>query len=140
MLETYTSLKTPDALYSKALNFVVPNMTISNIDFENFLMGIEIKSLNNSLIYLDPPYLTTQFYYGKNGSLHKDFRHATLACILQEKFKDHNWMLCYNDCVEIRKLYSWCKIVPVEWSHGMSHNKHANYNKEILILSKSLAR
>ncbi|WP_265036439.1 hypothetical protein [Wolbachia endosymbiont (group A) of Anomoia purmunda] len=43
------------------------------------------------------------------------------------------WVLSYNDCEEIRDMYTEHHIIEPKWSYGMGNSKKSN---EILILSK----
>ena len=71
-------------------------------------------------------------FYGKKGNAHKDFDHAGLADLLYNR---KQWILSYNDCKEIRELYSGFTIISPTWKYGMSTDKSS---KEILIFSKDL--
>lgn len=108
-------------------NFFNPNLKVKKADFK--------KSLANHpfmFAYLDPPYLIKSLLYGNKGNTHKDFDHKGLAEIL---VKRKDWILSYNDCNDIRELYSGFKILTPNWKYGMSNNKSS---KEILIFSKNL--
>jgi DNA adenine methylase len=120
-----------------------PRFTISSIDrlkhfnvkifyVENLDYKESINKHKDAFCYLDPPYLNGQALYGVKGNTHKDFDHEELAKILQDK---ERWIMSYNDCQEIRDLYSSFTIISIEWVYGMSKNKSSN---EILILSKDL--
>jgi len=105
--------------------FYNPNFSVHQASFEQSL------SLHNDSLfcYLDPPYLIKSSLYGRKGNAHKDFNHEALAAILRQR---KNWVLSYNDCEEIRTLYTGCRIVMPEWKYGMSSDKAS---KEVLILS-----
>ena len=79
--------------------------------------------------YLDPPYLIESSLYGKKGNAHKNFDHLQLADILKKR---KYWILSYNDCEEIRKLYQEFHIITPNWKYGMSNDK---MSKEVLIFS-----
>lgn len=98
-------------------------------DFREFLNNVEPSS--SSIIYLDPPYYVDSKLYGTHGDMHDGFDHAALANILKTK---KNWILCYNDCEYIRKLYEGYEIQSVSWSYGMNKSKQSS---EIIILSKA---
>ncbi len=107
--------------------FNAENFYVENLDYKD-----TINKHNDAFYYLDPPYLNGQALYGVKGNTHKDFDHEELAKILHDK---ERWILSYNDCQEIRNLYSSFTIISIEWVYGMSKNKSSN---EILILSKDL--
>ncbi|WP_220468265.1 hypothetical protein [Wolbachia pipientis] len=46
-------------------------------------------------------------------------------------------MLSYNDCEEIRDIYTGYRIIRPKWSYGMGNSKKSN---EILILSKDYGK
>jgi DNA adenine methylase len=89
--------------------------SVTNLDFEVF-----IKEHPTKVLFLDPPYLIKNYLYGRDGDLHHDFDHKRLATLLKTRTK---WMLCYNDCPEIREMYSGCRFQSVNWSYGMNTSK-----------------
>ncbi|MBN8785894.1 MAG: DNA adenine methylase [Terrimonas sp.] len=105
-------------------SFHNPNIVIAKADFKTSLLKHA-----PDFAYLDPPYLIKNALYGKKGNAHKDFDHEGLAEILSKRDK---WILSYNDCDDIRKLYSKFKMVTPDWKYGMSKDKSS---KELLILS-----
>lgn len=87
---------------------------------------------NKGFMYLDPPYLLeNSFLYGNKGDTHRGFDHN----LLFETVKNiDGWIMSYNDCEEIKKLYSGHKIISLDWKYGMSKNK---ISSELLIFSKN---
>lgn len=110
----------------KSLN--LENMEISNDDFEKFL-----NDKHDGLIFLDPPYYlgSKSKLYGNNGDLHETFDHQKLQKILETKT---NWMMTYNNCDYIKKLYEDCLIIETSWTYGMNKTKESS---EIVIIKKS---
>jgi len=106
-------------------DFYNPNLFVQQADFT-----VSLHKHKDIFAYLDPPYLIKSSLYGKKGDAHKDFDHVALAGTLAER---HNWILSYNDCEEIRRLYKDFKIITPTWKYGMSGDKAS---KEILIFSK----
>jgi len=99
-----------------------------NKDFEAFLNDSKMNS--KTLIFLDPPYyLDKPKLYGDNGDMHELFDHKALFEVLK---KHKNWVLCYNDCEYINKLYSEYEIYNVDWSYGMNKSKESS---EIIIVN-----
>lgn len=87
---------------------------------------------NNVLIYLDPPY----YHADQKRAYTKPFDiedHLRVVNALKDcKF---NFCLSYDDCPEIRKLYSWANINEVSWLYNTDNN-HGNSRKackEIII-------
>lgn len=75
------------------------SVVIENKDFEKLISQYDRP---NTIFYLDPPYYNTEDYYEDVGFTNKDhmrLRDALLS--IQGKF-----LLSYNDCPEIRELYS----------------------------------
>lgn len=101
---------------------------IESRDFEEFL---EEQPMDESTImFLDPPYYLEKAskLYGTNGDLHEAFDHEKLRrCLTKKK----NWLMTYNDCEYIRRLYEEYMIVDVDWSYGMNKTKKSS---EIVII------
>ncbi len=107
--------------------FCNSNFSVKHLDFKE-----SIALHKNMFLYLDPPYLIKNNLYGRNGSAHKKFDHIGLFNILSKR--DY-WVLSYNDCNEIRRLYAGYKIITLDWKYGMSKNKSS---KEVLIFSNDI--
>lgn len=101
---------------------------ICNLDFEDFINNNNNNSAN--LIFLDPPYYLKKKskLYGKNGDMHVDFDHNKLYKCLSTK---KNWLMTYNNCDYIKKLYKDFKIIETSWSYGMNKSKKSS---EIVII------
>jgi DNA adenine methylase len=104
--------------------FYNPNVSVHKADFIHSL-----QKHPDLFTYLDPPYLIKSSLYGRKGDAHRDFNHEALAEILRSR---KNWLLSYNDCDEIRKLYHGFRIIMPNWKYGMSNNKTS---REVLIFS-----
>ncbi len=75
------------------------NVVIENKDFEKLIRQYDRPE---SFFYLDPPYYNTEDYYEDVGFTTADhIRLAEALCGIDGKF-----LLSYNDCSEIRELYS----------------------------------
>jgi len=72
-----------------------------------------------ALIYVDPP------YYGKGGELYQhsftDDDHERLADVLGGT--KHRWLLSYDDCPKIRKLYSWATIEMIDVNYTINSSR-----------------
>lgn len=80
------------------------NVVVENKDFEKLISQYDRP---NTMFYLDPPYYETEDYYEDVGFTEKDhvrLRDALMG--IKGKF-----LLSYNDCPEIRQLYSQPGIV-----------------------------
>lgn len=69
-------------------------------------------------LFLDPPYYTATRLYGHKGDLHA-FDHERLASVL--KNQSHKFLITYDDCSDVRKLYSWCNIKQWQLRYGMNN-------------------
>lgn len=75
------------------------SVVIENRDFEKLIRQYDRPE---SFFYCDPPYYATEDYYEDVGFSTKDHeRLANALCGIEGKF-----LLSYNDCPEIRELYS----------------------------------
>lgn len=68
----------------------------------------------DAFLYLDPPY----FKQGKTLYQYGEFDHTRLAHELHHKT---NWVLSYDNCGEVRDLYSWASIKEVDVTSHMHH-------------------
>jgi DNA adenine methylase len=109
-------------------------LRMSNKDFKGFFEDIYPLD-ERALLFVDPPYYINASYYGY-GRNHLDFDHQALAKYLTSTFRNAFWILCYNDCEEVRKMYQKNHIINVRWHHTMSKSK----TQEIVILSISLSK
>lgn len=101
-------------------------IAISNEDACEFLR--KHPQTTETVIYADPPYFIDSYIYGRDGDMHEGFDHIAFA---NEIKKRSDWMVSYNDCAYIRKLYEGCRILTPSWSYGMNKTKKSS---EILIL------
>jgi DNA adenine methylase len=110
---------------------ILKDVKIYGEDYERLLF----EKGNNVFIYLDPPYYTStkNKLYGKKGCLHTTFDHVRFAENMRNC--NHKWLITYDDCVEIRKLYKFAHIKEFQLQYGMNNVKHnhINKNKEIFI-------
>ncbi len=109
-------------------SFDSSKITYSNLDFVDFINSVP----EGEFMFLDPPYLIQSNLYGNKGDLHKEFDHAKLAELLNNR---SNWMLCYNNCDEILEMYLDPNIVGYEanWAYGMNKSKKSS---EIVLVKK----
>lgn len=108
-------------------NFKIKNLKVKQLDF-----ATSILQFPKTLLYLDPPYMLNQCLYGIKGNMHQHFDHKKLAKSLHKRNK---WILSYNDCSEVHKLYDGYEFHYPKWSYGMSNNKKSC---EVIILSHDL--
>ena len=130
--------------------FKVENFHVEQGDFKD-----SISKHPDTFLYCDPPYMLGKEYipahddkdgnhvagywlnretlYGTDGDLHEGFDHQGLHEILTQR---SGWVLSYNDCEEIRDLYSSYEIREAEWAYGMKNigGKKMGKSSEILII------
>jgi DNA adenine methylase len=98
------------------------NVRITNDEYHKVIAAAG----KDVFIFLDPPYFTASRLYGKNGSLHA-FDHERLASALKKT--KHRFLITYDDCDEIRRLYAWAKIEPWQLQYGMNNCNAGNLSK-----------
>jgi DNA adenine methylase len=93
----------------------------TNVDFEDCIRD----ESELALIYLDPP------YYIKGNDLYQHGftydNHKRLSESL--KNSNHEWLLSYDACEEIKTLYSWADIQVIDVNYSITSTKNANTGK-----------
>lgn len=95
------------------------------IEFLNNVIG-RFDCLDNTLIYLDPPYYVKGSQLYLNHYRHED--HSRLATFLRQQ-ANFRWLLTYDNVPEISKLYQDCQCTPFNLS----------YSAQILATLRSMA-
>jgi DNA adenine methylase len=117
----------------KRTSEIIRDFEITHGDYEKLLF----EDGEGVFIFLDPPYYSTKKskLYGKNGDLHLSFDHERFASNMK-KCK-HLWLITYDDCVEVRELFSFAYIYPWELQYGMNNYKRktARKGRELFITS-----
>lgn len=86
---------------------------------------------SKAILYLDPPYLVEgPNLYQHSFSLSD---HVRLADALHDT--EHQWLLSYDDCDEIRKLYHWAEIEKVNVNYSVTK---PTKKSELIIASPAL--
>jgi DNA adenine methylase len=110
----------------------------TNLDFADLIRDTSC----DSLLYLDPP------YYGKGNELYEvGFSvedHERLASALAET--KHHWVLSYDDCYAVRKLYHWACLKALDVKYSITTSKDRDTGQrlsrtggELLIYPKAAA-
>jgi DNA adenine methylase len=105
------------------------NVTITSIDFTEVIK--ESANTKDLLYYLDPPYFLAdqKRAYVKSFVLEDHLR-------LERELQNINgaFLLSYDDCEEIRKLYSWAHIYEKSWFYNTANSSGPRkVGKELLI-------
>ena len=115
----------------KLFSEIMKSTKVTDFDYERIVN----QGGDNVFIFLDPPYLTAtkSRLYGKKGNLHTGFDHKRFADVMK-KCK-HKWMITYDDCEEVKNLFSFANIISWEFQYGMNNYKQdkAEKGKEIII-------
>lgn len=105
-------------------------ITVSGDDGIDFIDSLDSES---TFFFIDPPY----FEKGRTlylNALTEDY-HAYLALRLRS-MSDGAWVLTYDDCPEIRRLYKdWAKIRPFSLRYTAAERRTG---KEVLIVPKRM--
>lgn len=107
-------------------------LRITNLHFRDVME----KTREACFVYLDPP------YYVKGGQLYahnmSHEEHVELATLLRSTPAD--WRLSYDDCQEVRDLYSWANFQELEirYTNAVTRDRRPK-NKELLIAPQQLA-
>lgn len=123
----------------KKLNEIIKRLKsvqILNRDYKDILESIKDKT--DIMLYADPPYYSTEYYY--NGGFNKD-DHYKLAEYLNNA--NYSVMISYYEFDEIKNLYPESKwryyeFEQVKYSYGVtknSKNKSKPKSKELLLLN-----
>jgi len=94
------------------------NTRLTSLDFSDVMLE---KAIGKTvLMFLDPPY-----YHAKQGSHYafsfKKYDHERLSEVCRKT--PHKFFLTYDDCPEIRKLYSWADIFSLQFYYRLDNSK-----------------
>lgn len=95
------------------------NVKITNLDFEEVISAPPKNKNGKVLMFLDPPY----FLAKQESHYVKSFKyddHVRLASVLKKT--KHHFFLTYDDCQEIRKLYSWANIYEIKFFYRLDNS------------------
>jgi len=110
---------------------LLASVKITNQDYEELLFA-EGKEV---FIFLDPPYYsaTKSRLYGVRGNLHTSFDHQRFADNMRQC--QAKWLITYDDCPEIRKLFDFAHIIEWNLQYGMNNYKQgqAAAGRELMI-------
>lgn len=94
----------------------------TDLDYETLVRDDSRKAF----LYLDPPYFNKGNELYQYGFKIED--HERLARILERS--PHDWVLSYDDCPEIRKLYSWATVEQINANYTI---RTARVKSELII-------
>jgi DNA adenine methylase len=113
---------------------------VYNMDAIEFLRNVvgRFDRLDNSLIYLDPPYYVKGAQLYLNHYRHED--HFRLATFLRKQ-GNLRWILTYDNVPEINNLYQGCQCIPFNLSysaHGRRMGSELLIHQDKLIVPREL--
>ena len=103
--------------FIKGANSKLSGVKLTSVDFSKVLTAP--SQGDRVLMYLDPPY----FLADQKRAYTKPFElvdHLRLEAILRQL--NHAFLLSYDDCEEIRDLYSWAHIYEKSWFHNTANS------------------
>ncbi len=104
-------------LMIRALSDRMANVVIENQDFEALICHYDRPE---TLFYADPPYISTEDMYDVEFTMDDHVRLRDTLFGIEGKF-----LLSYNDCEEVRRLYDGCRIFPFTRIHSMAQRYDA---------------
>jgi DNA adenine methylase len=108
----------------EAVHARLAKVTIERLSYETFIARYDTAE---TLFYLDPPYWGGETDYGKDLFARADF--AALADQLARI--EGRFILSINDVPEIRELFAWADIMPVDVTYSVGENGQTA--KELII-------
>ena len=100
-------------------------VVIENLDFERLIRNYDRDS---ALFYLDPPYYDAEKYYPDRFNPEDHDRLHNVLMQIKGRF-----VLSYNDCPEIRQLYSGYRMIQVDRSDNLAVRAGARRYRELII-------
>jgi len=92
-------------------------------------IAYEIEEPIFRFFYLDPP------YYDKGGELYQysfnEQHHDILMRMLKKT--EHPWLLSYDSCPEIKKLYNWASKIELDLTYTINAKEKGRVKTELLI-------
>ena len=101
---------------------------VYNLDAEEFLQTMVPDLPSKSLVYLDPPYFRNARRLYRN--YYREADHERIAKVI--KTLPRPWVLTYDDCTEVRALYSGQEMAPLGIYYS-ANNKTRGNGREIMI-------
>jgi len=101
-----------DKLHDLFAGIKVRGNCCTNLDFAEVIEDTRCRGL----LYLDPPYYIKGNDLYQHGFTGED--HARLANALRDT--EHAWVLSYDDCQEVRQLYEWANVEPLDVNYSIT--------------------
>ena len=121
------------------------NVIITRLDFEEVIMAKQMGE-GNMFMFLDPPYAESRQIAAYTYSFEKK-DHLRLCELLKKiNYQRPNFyfLLTYDDCEFIRKLYDWANIYERSWTYSVAnasvHHNPRETGRELFISNFKLKR
>lgn len=86
------------------------------LDFEKLINGLS----DNLFLFIDPPYFNADQSKFYTCSFTKE-DHKRLCSLLRENKDKFKFLITYDNCLEIRKMYDWCfSMQDNEWNYTIN--------------------
>jgi DNA adenine methylase len=95
---------------------------ITSVDFSEVMLA---DSENRVLIFVDPPYYNAKQYV--HSFVEEDHKRLAEVC----KQTKHDFFLTYDDCPEIRELYSWAYIYDLKFYYRLDNSRDNDDKRQI---------
>ena len=123
----YEELK-PLTYFTRWENWQNRHITVSCSDYTPI-----IENANGRFMYLDPPYVGKEYFYGDYKRANKnDFDHHHLSYLLRET--KSKWILSYGNHELVKDLYKDYTILEPQWKYAIRSNGDTK-SDELLILN-----
>jgi DNA adenine methylase len=115
----------------RAIGSMKRNISVTHLDALDFIDVLADDSNRKRLMYLDPPYYVKGRELYPNFYSHSD--HAAIA--LRLRTFGQPWMMTYDDCNEIRKLYKSSTVLESELSYSA---REVRRGREVVVFGGGL--
>ena len=119
--------KKVDRLHDLFAAIEVRGNCCTNLDFADLIEDTHCSSL----LYLDPPYYVKGNDLYQHGFTVED--HERLADALRNT--EHMWVLSYDDCPEVRRLYQWAKVESLDVNYSITAIKDKDTGARVKYLA-----
>lgn len=104
------------------------NVKLTNLDFDSVIKEKSSFKNEDVLIFIDPPYyLPPKFKHYRYGFDKED--HVRLSESLRNC--EFNWFLTYDDCEEVRELYSWANIYELKFFYRVQNSNTSSGTRKL---------
>jgi DNA adenine methylase len=99
---------------------------LTSMDFVDVIR----ESPKNSLLFIDPPYFKAdQSKFYTHSFLIED--HMRLVDVLKSEKRRVKFFLTYDDCEEVRDMYSFCDMSTAEWNYTINRTDDQKKTKSV---------